>query len=195
MNWFTNKIVEAESSLKNVLNLSKSNNFNGDPDLEEASVGITPSLKEFVQNICQHPNTWLEFPLEKSQESIVLSDWQERHARLMLNQVDELGELRFQLCPSHLKDERFWKIYFLLVQNKIGPISFNEKIPTSPSSKRSKEQNTSNQSIEDYYDEMFQDSINNSMSFDSGIDEKEDNYYEKFSGDLLADLSFEKGKQ
>jgi len=194
MNWFTNKIVEAESSLKNVLNLSKSNNNNGDHDLEE-SVGITPSLKEFVQNICQHPNTWLEFPLEKSQESIVLSDWQERHARLMLNQVDELGELRFQLCPSHLKDERFWKIYFLLVQNKIGPISFNEKIPTSPSSKRSKEQNTSSQSIEDYYDEMFQDSINNSMSFDSGIDEKEDNYYEKFSGDLLADLSFEKGKQ
>jgi len=194
MNWFTNKIVEAESSLKNVLNLSKSNNNNGDHDLEE-SVGITPSLKEFVQNICEHPNTWLEFPLEKSQESIVLSDWQERHARLMLNQVDELGELRFQLCPSHLKDERFWKIYFLLVQNKIGPISFNEKIPTSPSSKRSKEQNTSSQSIEDYYDEMFQDSINNSMSFDSGIDEKEDNYYEKFSGDLLADLSFEKGKQ
>jgi len=194
MNWFTNKIVEAESSLKNVLNLSKSNNNNGDHDLEE-SVGITPSLKEFVQNICEHPNTWLEFPLEKSQESIVLSDWQERHARLMLNQVDELGELRFQLCPSHLKDERFWKIYFLLVQNKIGPISFNEKIPTSPSSKRSKEQNTSSQSIEDYYDEMFQDSINNSMSFDSGIDEKEDNYYEKFSGDLLADLSVEKGKQ
>jgi len=195
MNWFTNKIVEAESSLKNVLHLSKSNHNNGDHDLEESSVGITPSLKEFVQNICQHPNTWLEFPLEKAQESIILSDWQERHARLMLNQVDELGELRFQLCPSHLKDERFWKIYFLLVQNKIGPIS--NEIPTSPSSKRTKEQNTSNQSIEDYYDLLFRDSINNSISIDSdtGINEEKDNYYEKFSGDLLADLSFEEEKQ
>ncbi|KAK9006880.1 hypothetical protein V6N11_019211 [Hibiscus sabdariffa] len=37
-----------------------------------------------------------------------LSDWQERHAVLVLSKVKELSQLRFKLCPRHLKEENFW---------------------------------------------------------------------------------------
>ncbi|KAL4274124.1 hypothetical protein GQ457_13G000850 [Hibiscus cannabinus] len=44
-----------------------------------------------------------------------LSDWQERHAVLVLSKVKELSQLRFKLCPRH-----FWRIYFMLVKSHVA---------------------------------------------------------------------------
>ncbi|KAK8604490.1 hypothetical protein V6N13_099431 [Hibiscus sabdariffa] len=49
-----------------------------------------------------------------------LSDWQERHAILVLSKVKELSQLRFKLCPRHLKEENFWRIYFMLVKSHVA---------------------------------------------------------------------------
>uniref|UniRef100_A0A7N0UWD5 BSD domain-containing protein n=1 Tax=Kalanchoe fedtschenkoi TaxID=63787 RepID=A0A7N0UWD5_KALFE len=45
-----------------------------------------------------------------------LSHWQARHAKLVLSKVKEMSNLRYTLCPRHLKEHMFWKIYFRLVQ-------------------------------------------------------------------------------
>ncbi|CAF1961593.1 unnamed protein product [Brassica oleracea var. botrytis] len=49
-----------------------------------------------------------------------LSDWQERHAVLVLSKSKELSQLRFKLCPRLLKEDHFWKIYFKLVRNLVA---------------------------------------------------------------------------
>jgi hypothetical protein len=59
MNWFTSKILEAESSIKNVIgsqNLVKST-FPDEPV-------ITAEMVEYVRNLCQHPKTFTDFPLD-----------------------------------------------------------------------------------------------------------------------------------
>jgi hypothetical protein len=43
-----------------------------------------------------------------------LSPWQETHARLMLERVPQLRDLRFVLCPRQLDEYDFWRIYFAL---------------------------------------------------------------------------------
>ena len=60
MNWFTNKILEAESSIKNVIgapNLVKSSSISDEPV-------ITAEMVEYVRNFCQHPKTFTDFPLD-----------------------------------------------------------------------------------------------------------------------------------
>ncbi|XP_024975949.1 uncharacterized protein LOC112513813 isoform X1 [Cynara cardunculus var. scolymus] len=49
-----------------------------------------------------------------------LSDWQEKHAIIVLSKVKELSQLRFKLCPRHLKEREFWRIYFTLVKNYVA---------------------------------------------------------------------------
>ncbi|ESQ37122.1 hypothetical protein EUTSA_v10002684mg [Eutrema salsugineum] len=49
-----------------------------------------------------------------------LSNWQEKHAVLVLSKSKELSQLRFKLCPRFLKEEQFWKIYFQLVRNLVA---------------------------------------------------------------------------
>ncbi|CAL1412000.1 unnamed protein product [Linum trigynum] len=49
-----------------------------------------------------------------------LSEWQERHATLILAKVKELAQLRFKLSPGHLKERDFWRIYFTLVKADIA---------------------------------------------------------------------------
>ncbi|CAN8258241.1 unnamed protein product [Cochlearia groenlandica] len=49
-----------------------------------------------------------------------LSDWQERHALLVLSKSKELSKLRFKLCPRLLKEHQFWRIYFQLVRNLVA---------------------------------------------------------------------------
>lgn len=66
MNWLTNKFIEAESTLKQALsNATTSLAKSSSADEIAESYGITPALKEFVHNLCQHPNTFKDFPLEK----------------------------------------------------------------------------------------------------------------------------------
>ncbi|PWA83126.1 BSD domain-containing protein [Artemisia annua] len=56
-------------------------------------------------------------------ESKDLSDWQEKHAVLVLSKVKELSQLRFRLCPRYLKEQQFWRIYFTLVKNHVANVN------------------------------------------------------------------------
>uniref|UniRef100_J3M2B5 BSD domain-containing protein n=1 Tax=Oryza brachyantha TaxID=4533 RepID=J3M2B5_ORYBR len=50
-----------------------------------------------------------------------LTGWQERHAVLVLSQAKELAKIRYDLCPRHMKDKQFWRIYFLLAKSYTSP--------------------------------------------------------------------------
>nr|XP_025629506.1 uncharacterized protein LOC112722625 [Arachis hypogaea] len=98
-----------------------------DVDLE--AFGITDHLREFVTGITV--TTFRDFPLQDDTElsdvpavSNVrqdLTDWQEKHAKLVLSAVKEISRLRYELCPRVMKERKFWRIYFILVNNHIAP--------------------------------------------------------------------------
>ncbi|KAG6404083.1 hypothetical protein SASPL_136322 [Salvia splendens] len=50
-----------------------------------------------------------------------LTEWQEKHAKLVLLTVKEVSKLRYQLCPREMKERKFWRIYFLLVNSHVAP--------------------------------------------------------------------------
>ncbi|WCJ35795.1 BSD domain-containing protein [Euphorbia peplus] len=90
--------------------------------------GITDELGEFVKEITI--STFLDFPLlDDSEMSDVptvsnvrqdLSQFQEKHAKLVLLSVKEISKLRYELCPRSMKERKFWRIYFMLVNNHIA---------------------------------------------------------------------------
>lgn len=96
-------------------------------DLEK--FGVTDELREFVKGITM--NTFQDFPLEDDTEmsdvptvSNVrqdLTQWQERHANLVLSTVKEVSKLRYELCPRFMKERKFWRIYFILVNSHVAP--------------------------------------------------------------------------
>ncbi|KAL2961232.1 hypothetical protein AAZX31_17G079400 [Glycine max] len=91
--------------------------------------GITQELREFVEGITI--TTFEDFPLQDDTElsdvpavSNVrqdLTEWQEKHARLVLSTVKEISRLRYEPCPQVMKERKFWRIYFILVNNHIAP--------------------------------------------------------------------------
>ncbi|RZB55864.1 hypothetical protein D0Y65_045230 [Glycine soja] len=93
--------------------------------------GITQELREFVEGITI--TTFEDFPLQDDTElsdvpavSNVrqdLTEWQEKHARLVLSTVKEISRLRYEPCPQVMKERKFWRIYFILVNNHIAPLS------------------------------------------------------------------------
>ncbi|XP_051115955.1 uncharacterized protein LOC127241102 [Andrographis paniculata] len=99
----------------------------GPADLEK--FGVTDDLREFVKGITK--NTFEDFPLEDDSEmsdiptvSNVrqdLNEWQEKHAKLVLLNVKEISKLRYQLCPRVMKERKFWRIYFILVNSHVSP--------------------------------------------------------------------------
>ncbi|PON82985.1 BSD domain containing protein [Trema orientale] len=96
-------------------------------DLE--TFGVTEELREFVQGITTV--TFRDFPLEDDTQlydvhtvSNVrqdLSEWQARHASLVLQIVKEISKLRYELCPRIMKERKFWRIYFILVNSHVAP--------------------------------------------------------------------------
>lgn len=97
------------------------------PDLE--LFGVTHDLREFVKGITS--NTFEDFPLQDDTEvsdtpsvSNVrqdLTEWQEKHAKLVLATVKEISKLRYALCPRVMKERKFWRIYFILVNSHVSP--------------------------------------------------------------------------
>ncbi|GJZ90142.1 BSD domain-containing protein [Tanacetum coccineum] len=91
--------------------------------------GVTEELREFVQEITA--NTFRDFPLEDdSQVSDIptisnvrqdLTKWQETHAKLIISTVKEISKLRYELCPRFMKERKFWRIYFILVNSHVTP--------------------------------------------------------------------------
>ncbi|XP_078443143.1 uncharacterized protein LOC144712728 isoform X2 [Wolffia australiana] len=96
-------------------------------DLER--FGITEELREFVKEITL--STFRDFPMEDEPEisevptvSNVrqdLTEWQARHATLVLSAVKEISKLRYELCPRYMKERKFWRIYFILVDSHVAP--------------------------------------------------------------------------
>ncbi|KEH32060.1 putative BSD domain-containing protein [Medicago truncatula] len=105
--------------------------FNNDVDINPnfESFGITDELRDFVKGITV--TTFRDFPLQDDTELFDvpavsnirqdLTEWQEKHANLVLSTVKEISKLRYELCPHVMKERKFWRIYFILVNNHIAP--------------------------------------------------------------------------
>ncbi|KAG6496520.1 uncharacterized protein LOC121993051 [Zingiber officinale] len=103
----------------------------GKEDHQLLEFGVTDRLREFVRTFTV--DTFKSFPLQDDQpadadgvgvESNVrmdLTEWRERHATLVLSKVKEIAHLRYVLCPRHLKERQFWRIYFQLVKSYVAP--------------------------------------------------------------------------
>ncbi|KAK7265892.1 hypothetical protein RJT34_33517 [Clitoria ternatea] len=98
-------------------------------DVVLQSFGITEELRDFVKGITI--TTFEHFPLQDDTElsdvdavSNVrqdLTEWQEKHATLVLSTVKEISRFRYELCPRVMKERKFWRIYFILVNSHIAP--------------------------------------------------------------------------
>lgn len=110
---------------------SDQNQQNQEEEEEEELLGVTQQLIDHVKSFTLE--TFKNFPLQDNEAANSngetqtsshvrkdLSDWQERHAVLVLSKVKELSQLRFKLCPRHLKEEKFWRIYFMLVKSHVA---------------------------------------------------------------------------
>lgn len=95
--------------------------------------GITDELINHVKSFTI--DTFKNFPLKDEDESSYseevqsdstrvrkdISQWQERHAVLILSRVKEMSQLRYVLYPRHLKDNQFWTKYFALARSHLAP--------------------------------------------------------------------------
>ncbi|WOL03461.1 hypothetical protein Cni_G12181 [Canna indica] len=93
--------------------------------------GVTDRLQEFVKTFTA--DTFISFSLQDDQAKDPadvsaqpnvrkdLTEWQERHATLVLSKIKEIAQLRYVLCPRHLKERQFWRIYFELVKSYVAP--------------------------------------------------------------------------
>ncbi|KAL6844426.1 hypothetical protein ACP4OV_026099 [Aristida adscensionis] len=91
---------------------------------EDEELGVTPQLLDFLRTLS--PDAFKSAALQLqggSGEAAAgeLSGWQERHAVLVLSKAKELAKIRYDLCPRHMKDKQFWRIYFLLAKSYISP--------------------------------------------------------------------------
>ncbi|GMH21545.1 hypothetical protein Nepgr_023387 [Nepenthes gracilis] len=106
--------------------LSGSSHSASQEELEK--YGVTEELREFVKEITM--STFQDFPLPDdapmSDVPIIsnvqqdLTQWQERHATLVLSTIKEISKLRYELCPRIMKERKFWRIYFILVNNHVS---------------------------------------------------------------------------
>ncbi|GLU13287.1 hypothetical protein SLE2022_299290 [Rubroshorea leprosula] len=104
-----------------------------DPQLDQEKdlkkFGVTEELREFIKGITA--STFQDFPLEDdspmsdvptvSNVSQDLTEWQVKHASLVLSTVKEISKLRYELCPRVMKERKFWRIYFVLVNSHVIP--------------------------------------------------------------------------
>nr|XP_043607466.1 uncharacterized protein LOC122579362 [Erigeron canadensis] len=123
------KDIAAEASKKSAALLSLSSVSNPESsEKEEERLGITEDLRDFVKGLTL--STFQSFPFPDDLASEVatvsnvrqdLSEWQQKHANLVLTSIKEVSKLRYELCPRHMKDGRFWRIYFTLVSTHVSP--------------------------------------------------------------------------
>ncbi|KAK8347565.1 hypothetical protein V6Z11_A06G027200 [Gossypium hirsutum] len=75
---------------------------NEDEEVDQVfnAVGLTDEVLTFARNIAHHPETWLDFPLDPDED------------------LD--AALRFELCPCHINDGYFWKVYFVLLHSRLN---------------------------------------------------------------------------
>lgn len=90
-------------------------------------IGITEEVLAFATNIARHPETWLDFPLLPDDDEsdgpfsyFDMSDAQQEHALAIEHLAPRLAALRIELCPIHMSEECFWKIYFVLLHPRLN---------------------------------------------------------------------------
>ncbi|KAM0866763.1 hypothetical protein ACQ4PT_042431 [Festuca glaucescens] len=90
----------------------------------EEELGVTPQLLDFLRTLS--PDAFKSSAVQLNQGGSAeaageLSEWQQRHAVLVLGRAKELAKIRYDLCPRHMKDKQFWTVYFLLARSYILP--------------------------------------------------------------------------
>ncbi|XP_068654203.1 uncharacterized protein [Aristolochia californica] len=94
-----------------------------DADLDRGAVGVTEEVLAFAKNISMHPETWLDFPLfvdDEDSDDFDMSDAQQEHALAVERLAPRLAALRIELCPRHMREGCFWKIYFVLLHPRLN---------------------------------------------------------------------------
>lgn len=88
----------------------------------EDAVGLTDEVLAFAMNIAHHPETWLDFPLseEDNMDDFDMSDTQWNHAMAIERLAPRLAALRIELCPAHMTESYFWKVYFVLLHSRLN---------------------------------------------------------------------------
>ncbi|XWS34230.1 hypothetical protein CRYUN_Cryun21dG0022400 [Craigia yunnanensis] len=141
------------------LSITSSASTSSDPprisESELRKFGLTDDLRDFVRGFTS--STFQNFPFatqdqpEPSDATTTgsnvrkdLSEWQERHATLVLTAVKEIKKLRYELCPRMMKERIFWRIYFTLVSTHVAPYEkqYMEEVKQKEESKEHKSKQT-----------------------------------------------------
>ncbi|KAM3311383.1 hypothetical protein ACQJBY_031822 [Aegilops geniculata] len=86
------------------------------------AAGATEDVIAFARDAAMRPELWLDFPLlpdDADSDDFDISDAQQDHALAVESMAPELADLRIELCPSHMSEGCFWKIYFVLLHPKL----------------------------------------------------------------------------
>lgn len=86
------------------------------------AVGITEEVLTFATNIAMHPETWIDFPIDEEEDNddFEMSDAQKEHAFTIERLAPRLAALRIELCPYHMSESYFWKVYFVLLHSRLN---------------------------------------------------------------------------
>lgn len=87
------------------------------------AVGLTEEVLVFAKNISMHPETWLDFPLftdDDEDDEFEMSNAQKEHVHEVELASPRLAALRIELCPDYMSEDRFWKIYFVLLHSRLN---------------------------------------------------------------------------
>ncbi|KAL2932866.1 Synapse-associated protein 1 [Bienertia sinuspersici] len=129
--WFRRSFSRNSSNeRKDTQNLETSKNHNKrfTKIEDEEFYGVTYQLIEFVKFF--DFDTFKNFSIPDEENGgiqttssgvrVDLSEWQQQHATIILSKVKELSQLRYTLCPRHMKERQFWRIYFSLVKSYLA---------------------------------------------------------------------------
>ncbi|XP_058218764.1 uncharacterized protein LOC131329575 [Rhododendron vialii] len=85
------------------------------------AAGVTEEVLAFAMNIAHHPETWLDFPMEEEDDvdDLEMSNAQHEHVLAIQRLAPRLAALRIELCPAHMSDSYFWKVYFVLLHSRL----------------------------------------------------------------------------
>jgi len=105
--------------------------FLADASLSE--VGVTKELLEYVDQLCTHPETWVEFPSSVAKDAVQLelTQAQQLHRDAVVGSVPQLGQLEQTLCSDQLSPGFFWLVYFVLVNKMLSTHPCSELLFTA----------------------------------------------------------------
>ncbi|XP_042429041.1 uncharacterized protein LOC122015986 [Zingiber officinale] len=91
----------------------------GDRAGKSREIGVSEEVLEYVEDLVKYPDSWLEFPVHLDEE-FHMSRTQKEHITTVERINPNLQSLRLRLCPAHLSEDSFWRIYFALLHPKLN---------------------------------------------------------------------------